>query len=62
MLVEERKTKGDRDTKVTKELNLKGWDVKNFCSVVICYHCNKPQCVFSQKNGEEYQQSTIFFQ
>ena len=39
--------KTQRDTAVSKVLNLKSWDAKKVRAVLKCYHCAKPRCIYS---------------
>ena len=41
------KKRTKRDTEVNKALKLKSWYPKKVCSVLKCYHCTKPRCIYS---------------
>eukprot|EP00956_Cyclotella_meneghiniana_P041453 scaffold227870_cov37-Cyclotella_meneghiniana.AAC.2 len=50
----DQKEKGNRDKEVNIRLKLRSWDHKKVRSTVICFHCNKPRCIFSRELDDEY--------
>lgn len=48
--------KATRDKEVAQKLDLRSWDPKKVRSVVRCFHCNKPRCIFSKEMNTVYYQ------
>ena len=62
-LKEAQKMKATRDKEVAQKLDLRSWDPKKVRSVVWCFHCNKPRCIFSKElNTVYYQVSKVLKQ
>lgn len=55
-LKEAQKMKATRDKEVAQKLDLRSWDPKKVRSVVRCFHCNKPRCIFSKEMNTVYYQ------
>ena len=55
---EEKKARGGRDAKISKEFGFKSWDAKKVRAIVKCFHCRKPRCIFSAKKDTTYDAAT----
>ena len=51
---QDQKEKAKRDQDVNTRLKLRFWENKKVRSVVMCFHCNKPRCMFSHDVNPEY--------